>query len=138
MVTPKQKGTRWEYYVAHFFERFGFAWDRSGSSLGVDLKISKGGRLCYLVSCKKTSMLGPIYLPRREVERLKASAIETGAMGLICFGFHRTGIFALPVDKVSDLKSTRLYYKLYPTDGKSLKELLGGTKKESTPCASRR
>lgn len=52
MVTPKRRGVRFEYTVAYLFERFGFTWDRSGSSLGIDLKISKDGRLRYLVSCK--------------------------------------------------------------------------------------
>ncbi len=127
----KTRGTMFEYRVAYLFERFGYSWDRSGSSLGVDLKISKGGRLCCLVSCKKTSTLGPIYLPRREVERLKASANETGADGLLCFGFRRTAVLALPIDKVASLKGTRLYYKIHPTDGKPLKELLGGTKKKA-------
>ncbi len=125
MVTAKQRGTQWEYYVARLFERFGFVWDRSGSSLGVDLKISRKGHLCYLVSCKKTSKFGPIYLPRWEVERLKAAAKETGVTGLLCFGFHRTPVLALPLKKVARLKSTKCNYKIYPTDGKPLKEILG-------------
>ena len=52
MVTPKRRGVRFECTVAYLFERFAFTWDRSGSSLGIDLKISKDGRLRYLVSCK--------------------------------------------------------------------------------------
>ena len=124
MVTAKQRGTQWEYYVARLFERFGFAWDRSGSSLGIDLKISRKGRLCYLVSCKKTSKFGPIYLPRWEVERLKAAAEETGAKGLLCFGFHRSPVLALPVQRATDLERTRRNYKIYPADGKPLKEIL--------------
>ena len=127
MITPKRRGVRFEYRVAYLFERFGYSWDRSGSSLGIDLKISKDGRLCYLVSCKKTSTLGPIYLPRQEVERLGVAVKETGAEGLLSFGFHKTAIFALPIDKIADLESTRLYYKIYPGDGKPLKELLSKT-----------
>jgi len=126
MVTPKKKGQNFEYKTAYLFERFGFAWDRSGSSLGVDLKISKDGRLRYLVSCKKTSTLGPIYLQKYEVERLKASADETRAQGMVCFGFRRTPVLALLIEKIADLKSTKLHYKLYPADGKPLKEILGG------------
>jgi Holliday junction resolvase len=124
LVTPKRRGVRFEYAVAYVFERFGYSWDRSGSSLGIDLKISKDGRLCYLVSCKKTSTSGPIYLPRREVERLKASAAGTGVQGLICFGFNRTPALALRVDEITELKSTRHNYKIYPGDGMPLKELL--------------
>lgn len=127
MVTPKGRGVRFEYRVAYLFERFGYSWDRSGSSLGVDLKISKGGRLRCLVSCKKTSKLGPIYLPRNEVERLSASAKETGAQGMVCFGFRLTPVFTLPIEKVAGLESTRLYYKINPADGKPLKEILEGT-----------
>ena len=128
MVTAKQKGTQWEYYVAHLFERFGFSWDRSRSSLGIDLKISKGGSLRYLVSCKKTSSFGPIYLPKHEVERLKAAAKETKAEGFLCFGFHRTPVLALPLERVSALKRTKQSYKIYPEDGILLKELLKGPK----------
>ena len=124
MVTPKRRGVRFEYRVAYLFERFGYSWDRSGSSLGIDLKISKDGRLCYLVSCKKTSTLGPIYLPQHEVERLKASASETGAQGMVCFGFNRTPVLALQVDEVSDLEGTKRNYKIYSTNGRPLKELL--------------
>ncbi len=124
MVTPKKRGTRFEYYVAHLFERFGYSWDRSGSSLGIDLKISKGGHLRYLVSCKKTSTLGQIYLPRYEVERLKASTNETGAQGMVCFSFNRTPVLALRLDEVFGIESTRRNYKIYPTNGKPLKELL--------------
>lgn len=124
MVSPKKRGTRFEYRTAYLFERFGFAWDRSGSSLGVDLKISKGGRLRYLVSCKKTSTFGPIYVPRREVEHLQVAAKETGAEGLLCFGFYRTPPLALPVGRARNLESTKHNYKIYPTDGKPLKELL--------------
>jgi len=52
MVTPKRRGVRFECTVAHLFKCFAFTWDRSGSSLGIELKISKDGRLRYLVSCK--------------------------------------------------------------------------------------
>jgi Holliday junction resolvase len=127
MTTPKKRGQNFEYRTAYIFERFGFTWDRSGSSLGVDLKISRDGRLLYLVSCKKTSTLGPIYLQRNEVDRLRASADETGARGMICFGFRRTPVLAIFLDKISDLESTKLYYKLYPRDGKLLKEILASS-----------
>lgn len=124
MVTPKRRGVRFEYAVAYFFERFGFTWDRSGSSLGIDIKISRDGRLRYLASCKKTSTPGPIYLPQHEVERLKASANETGAQGMVCFGFNRMPVLALHVDEISGLESTKHNYKIYPTNGRPLKELL--------------
>ena len=123
-VTQKQMGTRHEYRIAYIFERFGYSWDRSRSSLGIDLKIWKEGHLRFLVSSKKTSTFRPIYIPRQEVKRLRAAARETGAEALLCFGFRRTGVFALPIDKVGTLKSTRLFYKIYPGDGKPLKELL--------------
>jgi Holliday junction resolvase len=124
MTTPKKRGTSFEYRVAYLLEGFGFSWDRSGSSLGIDLKISKKGRLVYLISCKKTSKLGPIYLPRAEVERLKASAKETGAEGLVCFGFMRTPVLAIRLEEISKLPSTRLYYKIQLGDGKPLKDML--------------
>jgi Holliday junction resolvase len=135
MVTPKKRGQNFEYKTAYIFERFGFSWDRSGSSLGVDLKVSKDGRLRYLVSCKKTSTLGPIYLQRYEVERLRTSADETGAEGMICFGFRRTPVLAISVDEISELKGTKLHYKLYPTDGKPLREILVGPSREGTDDA---
>jgi len=126
MVSPKLRGVNFEYRVAHLFERFGYSWDRSGSSLGIDLKILKDGRLFYLVSCKKTIKLGPIYLQRSEVDRLAASASRAGVQGLVCFGFNRTPVLALAIEHVRRLKGTRLSYKLYPTDGLPLTELLSG------------
>jgi Holliday junction resolvase len=135
MVTPKKKGQNFEYKTAYLFERFGFSWDRSGSSLGVDLKISRDGRLRYLVSCKKTSTLGPIYLPRREVGRLRTSAEETGAKAMVCFGFRRTPVLAIPAEKISELRGTKLYYKLYPRDGRPLKEILMGLSTEGAADA---
>ena len=128
MVLPKLRGSNFEYRVAYVFERFGYTWDRSGSSLGIDLKISKDGRLCYLVSCKKTSGNGPIYLPRIEVDRLAESTSRSGAQGLICFGFNRTPVLTLPIDRVSCMNGTRLSFKLHPTDGHPLVELLSGAK----------
>lgn len=124
MVTAKRRGVSFEYKTAYIFRDFGYSWDRSGSSLGIDLKISKGGHPCYLVSCKKTSTSGPIYLPRQDVEQLKSAAKETGAKGLLCFGFHRSPVLALPVKKATGLERTRRNYKIYPTDGKPLKEIL--------------
>jgi Holliday junction resolvase len=128
MVLPKLRGVNFEYRVAYVFERFGYTWDRSGSSLDIDLKISKDGRLCYLVSCKKTSGNGPIYLPRIEVDRLVESASKSEAQGLICFGFNRTPVLALAIDQVRCTDGTRLSYKLYPTDGRPLTELLRGAR----------
>jgi len=124
MVLPKLRGVNFEYRVAYLFERFGYTWDRSGSSLGTDLKILKDGRLRYLVSCKKTSKLGPIYLPRLEVNRLAAGASSAGVQGLVCFGFNRTPILTLPLEHIQRLKGTRLSYKLYPADGRPLAKLL--------------
>lgn len=128
MVSAKQQGTNFEYRVAYLFERFGYTWDRSGSSLGIDLKISRDGNLRYLVNCKKTSSAGPIYLPRLEVERLTASASQAGVQGMICFGFNRTPILAVTLEQIRHLRATKLSYKLYPTDGHPLAELLGGAK----------
>jgi len=122
----KRRGTRYEYRVANVFERFGYSWDRSGSSLGIDLKILRDGKLRYLVNCKKTSKLGPIYLPKFEVERLVTMASQSGAQGLICFGFRRTPIFAITIDQVPRLDCTRLSYKVYPSDGCPLAEFLEG------------
>ncbi|MEW6592106.1 MAG: restriction endonuclease [Candidatus Hadarchaeota archaeon] len=124
MTTSKKRGTMFEYRVSYLLEGLGFSWDRSGSSLGIDLKISKKGKLRYLISCKKTTRAGPIYLPKGEVERLKASAKETGAEGLVCFGFMRTPVLALNLKEISKLPSTRLYYKIQMGDGRPLKELL--------------
>jgi len=126
MVSPKLRGVNFEYRCAYLFERFGYTWDRSGSSLGIDLKILKDGRLCHLVNCKKTSKLGPIYLQRSEVDRLAASASRAGVQGLVCFGFNRTPVLALAIEHVRRLKGTRLSYKLYPTDGRPLIKLLSG------------
>jgi Holliday junction resolvase len=128
MVLPKLRGVNFEYRVAYVFERLGYTWDRSGSSLGIDLKISKDGRLCYLVSCKKTSGNGPIYLPRIEVDHLAESASKSKAQCLICFGFNRSPVLTLAIDQVRCTDGTRLSYKLYPTDGRPLTELLGGAR----------
>ena len=80
------------------------------------------------MNCKKTSKLGPIYLPRLEVDRLAASASRSGVQGLVCFGFNRTPILALAIEHVRRLKGTRLSYKLYLTDGRPLAELLSGAR----------
>ncbi|MDI6820278.1 MAG: restriction endonuclease [Candidatus Hodarchaeaceae archaeon] len=124
MTSAKRQGTNFEYRVAYIFERFGYTWDRSGSSLGIDLKISRDGNPRYLVNCKKTSSIGPIYLPRLEVERLIASASRAGVRGIICFGFKRTPVLAVTLEQIRHLRATRLSYKLYPTDGHRLDELL--------------
>lgn len=128
MVLPKRRGVNFEYRVAYVFERCGYTWDRSGSSLGIDLKISKDGRLCYLVSCKKTSGNGPIYLSRIEVDRLAESASMCEGKGLVCFGFNRSPVLTLPIDQVRCTSGTRLSYKLFPTDGRPLTELLSGAR----------
>ncbi len=124
MTKPKIRGTNFEYRTAYLFARFGFSWDRSRSSLGTDLKILKDGQLRYLVSCKKTSAKEIIYLPRDEVEKLSNEASERDAPGLICFGFHRTPIYALTTDEVRGVESTRMSYKLVPGVGTPLKEIL--------------
>ncbi|MCD6248666.1 MAG: restriction endonuclease [Hadesarchaea archaeon] len=124
VTNPKTRGVMFEYRVGHFFERWGYSWDRSGSSLGIDLKILKNGKLRYLVSCKKTSKPRPIYLTRHEVKRLSIEASRRGAEGLVCFGFHRTPIYVIPVKEVDKIESTRLYYKIKPGDGILLSEFL--------------
>lgn len=124
MTTSKKRGTGFEYRVAYLFESFGFRWDRSGSSLGIDLKISERGRLRFLVNCKKTSKIRTIYLPKTDVERLRTSARETGARGLVCFGFRRTPILVVPLEEIARLEKSRLYYKLGAGDGRPLKDLL--------------
>lgn len=124
MVTPKRRGTRFEYRVAYIFEKFGYSWDRSGSSLGVDLKISRRGKLCYLVSCKKTSSSKTIYVPREEVETLRRSSRETGARGLICFGFYRTPVLFIDLQDVHSLEKTARYYKLSKDVGHPIEELM--------------
>lgn len=130
MVTPKKRGTRFEYRVAYIFQKFGYSWDRSGSSLGIDLKITKKGRLCYLVSCKKTSRSAVIYVPKDEIKTLKKASRETGAEGLICFGFYRSPIFTVNVRDTTSLEVTEKYYKLRPEAGHPL-DLLLKEKKES-------
>lgn len=127
MTTPKKRGTGFEYRVAYLFESLGYSWDRSGSSLGIDLKISKNGRLEYLINCKKTSTKKAIYLPKPDVEKLKESSRLTGAKGLVCFGFNRTPILVVPLEKIGKLSESRLYYKLTENDGGPLKDLVEKT-----------
>jgi Holliday junction resolvase len=122
-------GGAFEYRVAYVFERFGYSWDRSRSSLGIDLRIWERGHLRYLINAKKTSTLKPIYLPKSEIKRLRASAKETGARGLVCFGFRRTPILAVSLNEIDKLRKTRLYYKLTLEDGKPLKEMLVKSKR---------
>lgn len=124
MPTSKLRGVQFEYRCAYLFERFGYTWDRSGSSLGIDLKILKNGKLCYLVNCKKTARSKLIYLPQVEVERLSAEAAERKAVGLICFGFYRSPIYVLTINGMRKLERTRLNYKLRPEDGTTLEEFL--------------
>lgn len=95
--------------------------------MGIDLKILKEGKLRFLVNCKKTSKLAPIYLPKFEVERLMEGAHQSGAQGLICFGFRRSPIFVITLDQVPRLGATRLSYKLNPSDGCPLSEFLSET-----------
>ncbi|KUO41251.1 MAG: hypothetical protein AVW06_01550 [Hadesarchaea archaeon DG-33-1] len=128
MPLPKLRGVNFEYRVAYLFERFGYTWDRSGSSLGTDLKISKNGKLHYLVNCKKTSKLGPLYLPRFEVEKLGTGASCADAQGLICFGFKRTPVLVLTLKQVRGSEGTRLSYKLHPSDGRPLTKFLSEIK----------
>ncbi|KUO43383.1 MAG: hypothetical protein APU95_05905 [Hadesarchaea archaeon YNP_N21] len=124
MTLSKRRGVNFEYRVAYLFERYGYSWDRSGSSLGIDLKILKNGRLHYLVSCKKTSCSDKIYLPRREVEMLSSAATQAGVKGLVCFGFKRSQVFALTTDQVQKLKGARLSYKISKGDGHPLAKIL--------------
>lgn len=127
MVSAKRRGVNFEYRCAYVFERFGYTWDRSGSSLGTDLKILREGKLRYLVSCKKTSKLGPIYLSKFEVEQLAERARGSAVEGLICFGFRRTPVLVITLDEVRRLEAKRLSYKLRPCDGRPLAEFLGKT-----------
>ncbi|MEM2878106.1 MAG: restriction endonuclease [Candidatus Hadarchaeales archaeon] len=124
MVTPKKRGTRFEYRVAYLFEKYGYSWDRSRSSMGIDLKITRNGKLRYLISCKKTSKNGPIYIPLEEVSRLEKYSRETRADGMICFGFNRTAIFFLKLKDVALLEKTRQYYKINRGDGHILENML--------------
>jgi Holliday junction resolvase len=124
VVTPKKRGTRFEYRVAYIFQRFGYSWDRSGSSLGIDLKITKKGRLCYLVSCKKTSSSAVIYIPKEEIKMLRRASMETGAEGLVCFGFYRSPVLTVNVRDAKSLEGTEKYYRLHPEIGCPLEGLL--------------
>lgn len=123
-MLPKRRGVNFEYRVAYLFEKYGYDWDRSGSSLGIDLKISRNGRLCYLVSCKKTACSDVIYLPRAELEMLSSAAAQAGVKGLVCFGFRRSQVFALTTDQIQKLKMTRLSYKISRENGYPLARIL--------------
>lgn len=125
MTSSKKRGTRFEYRVAYVFEDFGYSWDRSGSSLGVDLKVLKRGELRFLVSCKKTSSKGVIYLPKGEVENLAKKAEQRDARGLVCYGFYRTPVFVVPLEKnMSGLEQTEKNYKLVRNKGVALENFL--------------
>jgi len=124
MTTQKRRGTNFEYRVAYLFEEFGYEWDRSGSSLGIDLKIYRRGKIRYLVSCKKTSRLVPIYVAEREISMLEKKAREMKAEPMICFGFRRTPILALSLREVKKLPRTKLYYRIDPGVGRPLREIL--------------
>jgi len=124
MVTQKKRGTNFEYRTAYLFEEFGFEWDRAGSSLGIDLKIFGGGRIRYLVSCKKTSRMVPIYVSKSEIRMLEGKAREMGAQALVCFGFKRTPVMVLTAEEVKRLPRTRLYYRIDPGRGRPLREFL--------------
>jgi hypothetical protein len=58
------------------------------------------------------------------MDRLRTSVQETGAKGMVCFGFRRTPVLAINLNGLNGLEETRLYYKLTPDKGKPLKELL--------------
>lgn len=124
MVSQKRRGTNFEYRVAYLFEEFGFEWDRAGSSLGIDLKIYKKGRLRYLVSCKKTSRLVPIYVTKNEINMLEGKAREMRAEAIVCFGFRRTPILALKIKEIRKLPQSKMYYRIDPNVGRPLKEIL--------------
>lgn len=125
MTSSKKRGTRFEYRVAYVFEDFGYSWDRSGSSLGVDLKILKKGALCFLVSCKKTSEKDVIYLPKDEVKSLADEAERRDTQGLVCYGFYRTPVFVTRLGNMGDLEQTRKSYKLVKGEGMVLEDFLG-------------
>lgn len=124
MTGSKKRGTRFEYRVAYTFEDLGYSWDRSGSSLGVDLKILKDGDLCFLVSCKKTSTKDVIYLPKEEVEDLAGESELRGARGLICYAFYRTPIFVAPLRDITNLEETKKSYKFTGDEGIDLETFL--------------
>jgi len=90
----------------------------------VDLKIYKKGHLKFLVSCKKTSTLRPIYISKSELKYLESKSREMRAKGLICFGFRRTPILGLPLSHVKCLPQSNLFRKLLPSMGSPLKEML--------------
>ena len=122
MVTPKSRGTRWEYRVAYRFERWGYQWKRSGSSLGTyDLLILRDGRPRFLVSCKKT-MGDRLYVPLSEVEELRREARGFGAKPLLCFGFRRTSPLVCEPGKLR--RSGGESYRLERGDGEPLDEWL--------------
>ncbi|KXB09625.1 hypothetical protein AKJ35_00520 [candidate division MSBL1 archaeon SCGC-AAA833F18] len=124
MTLPKTRGVQFEYRTAHLFEKFGYEWDRSGSSLGTDLKILKDGELKYLVNCKKTSKSKVIYLPRSEVKDLAETVKKREAQGLICFGFHCTPIFTHTLDSIENTEQTEKNYKLVKEDSQTLRSFL--------------
>lgn len=128
--TAKQRGVQFEYRCAYFFEQFGYTWDRSGNSLGIDLKILKNGKLHYLINCKKTVKSKLIYLAQTEVERLSPEAVERGAKGLVCFGFYRDPIYVPTINEMKKFECTKLNYKLNPGDGAPLEKFLS----EETRC----
>jgi len=120
-VTPRSRGIRWEYRVAHRFERWGYRWKRSGSSLGTyDLLILKGGKPQFLVSCKKT-MKDVLYIPVEEVRELEREAKEWGVRPLLCFGFRRTSPL---VCEPGELRRRGKSYRLERGDGRPLDEWL--------------
>lgn len=124
MTIPKKRGTNFEYRTAYLFESFGYEWDRSGSSLGIDLKVFKNHRLRYFVSCKKTSSKDIIYFSKSEAKHMEVLERKTGARGLICFSFYRTPIMALPISDLKKLRSTRHFFKITKAIGVPLKEFL--------------
>lgn len=125
MTGSKRRGTRFEYRVAHEFEDRGYLWDRSGSSLGVDLKVFKAGELRFLVSYKKTSAKDVIYLSKAEVESLTDEAERREVQGLICYGFYRTPVFVVPLENITGLEGTEKSYKLVRDGGMALEAFLG-------------
>lgn len=135
MTKPKRRGTNFEYRTAYKFEEFGYTWDRSGSSLGVDLKILKNGDLRYLVSCKKTSESNTIYIPKAEIQEFSEESSLRGVKGLICYGFYRTPIFVHPLEKIDELDETKKNYKFQAGESQSLEEFL--KEEENEDCSQR-
>jgi Holliday junction resolvase len=124
MVLPKRRGTAFEYQVAHVFEKFGFEWKRSGSSLGTDLYILKNGKFRFLVGCKKTGTRKPIYIEVSEIDSLENEAKEKNCVPLFCVGFRYTSPFVLTLEEIRKTHQTKNAHKVVMSDGIPLSDFL--------------